>query len=50
VMHRNVEELEAAVKRALTMHSGTAARERVLGNFTFDLREKRLLELLDEIL
>jgi glycosyltransferase involved in cell wall biosynthesis len=50
VMHRNVEELEAAVKRALTLDSGAAARERVLGNFTFDLREKRLLELLDEIL
>jgi glycosyltransferase involved in cell wall biosynthesis len=50
VMHRDVAELEQAVRKALTLATGLTARQQVLSNFTFALREERLLTLMKEIL
>ena len=50
VMHRNVEEVEQAVRKALTLETGADARQRVLSGFTYIQREERLLTLLKEIL
>jgi glycosyltransferase involved in cell wall biosynthesis len=50
VMKRSVDELEQAVRKALIMDSGPAARRYVLDHFTFALRERKVLELCDEIL
>lgn len=47
---RTVNELEKAVYKALSMNSGSAARQHVLENYTYILREERLIKLLDEIL
>ena len=43
-------ELEKAVRKALTMNSGYSARQHVLENYTYKLREERLITLLKEIL
>jgi glycosyltransferase involved in cell wall biosynthesis len=45
VMHRNVEELEQVVRKALTLNTGIDARQHVLDNFTLALREEKLLNL-----
>lgn len=50
VMHRDVAELEQAVRKALTLATGPTARQQVLSNFTFTLREERLLAVMKEIL
>lgn len=50
VMHRDVNELQQAVRQALTLNTGKSARDHVLRNFTLDLREKRILELFSSIL
>lgn len=50
VMHRDVAELEQAVRKALTLSTGSLAREQVLANFTFTLREERLLAVMKEVL
>jgi glycosyltransferase involved in cell wall biosynthesis len=50
VFHRSVEELEEAVRKALTMDTGAAAREHALNNFTYAIRKEKLLILLDKIL
>ncbi len=50
VMHRDVEELEQAVRHALSLGTGQIARTRVLANYSFALREERLLALLNQIL
>ncbi|MEI7983935.1 MAG: glycosyltransferase, partial [Bacteroidota bacterium] len=48
IRHRHVEELEHAVRKALTFNSGAAARQHVLNNFTLLQREEKLLKLLSE--
>lgn len=47
VNHRNKEELEKAILEALNLKTGKAARERVLTQFSFKLREEKLLEITD---
>ncbi len=49
VMHRDVAELEEAVRSALRLNTGVKARERVLSNFTFALREERILHLFNNL-
>ncbi len=50
INNRNVEELEDAVRKALKMDTGLQARQYVLDNFTFEIREKKLLALFSDIL
>jgi glycosyltransferase involved in cell wall biosynthesis len=50
VYHRDIVELEAAVMKALQADTGPAARERVLCNFTLELREERVLRLFQDTL
>lgn len=47
---RSIDELEQAVRRALTMDTGKEARNHVLANFTLGLREKKLISLMNEII
>lgn len=49
VNRRSVEELESAVRRALLLNTGTAARNRVLSLFSLDRREEALLEVFDRL-
>lgn len=46
VHSRNVEELEKAIRRALTLDTGEKARLHVQTNFNNELREKRLINIL----
>jgi glycosyltransferase involved in cell wall biosynthesis len=48
VKHRKVEELEAAIREALKMNSGSEARQRVLDMFSISLREKKVLNAIKE--
>lgn len=48
VEKRNLGSLENAVRKALTLNTGEEARQRVLQNFTFELREQRLLKILSD--
>lgn len=50
VKERSIDELGQAVRTALTMDTGKNARTHVLRNFTFELREKKLTDLLNEII
>jgi glycosyltransferase involved in cell wall biosynthesis len=45
VNHRNVEEIETAIEKALTMNTSAAARQRVIELFSFQKREKQLYEI-----
>jgi glycosyltransferase involved in cell wall biosynthesis len=47
VYKREIEELESALKKALTMNTGSAARVHTLENFSIELREKRSCEALN---
>jgi len=46
IYKREVAELEAAIRKALTLDTAKQAREYTLANFTMEKREDRLLELL----
>ena len=46
IKHRSVEAVEEAVRRALSLNTGAAARQHVLDHYTFAAREDRLLKLL----
>jgi glycosyltransferase involved in cell wall biosynthesis len=50
VYRRDVNELVAAVRKALTMNTGELARQHVLENFTLQHREAKILALFSEIL
>lgn len=50
IYHRSVEELEQAVRKALTMNTGTQARLYALNNFTYAIRKEKLLNLLGKII
>ena len=50
VYRRSVEELELAVRKALAMNSGAAARKHAMENFTYAIRKEKLLALLEKIL
>ena len=50
VYHRSVEELELAVRKALTMNTGANARQYALKNFTYAIRKEKLLDLLEQTL
>ena len=45
VQHRNVEEVEAAIEKALQMNTSADARQRVIDLFSFHKREKQLYEI-----
>jgi glycosyltransferase involved in cell wall biosynthesis len=45
IKHRDARELEQAVRKALLMDTGKQARERVIDNFSFTIRENRLTEI-----
>jgi glycosyltransferase involved in cell wall biosynthesis len=45
VMHRNVEEIDAAIDIALKMNTSAAARQRVIEMFSFEKREAQLVEI-----
>ncbi len=49
VMHRSVEEIEKAIERALKMDTSNAARQRVIELFSFEKREKQLVDIFKEI-
>ncbi|MBV5343062.1 hypothetical protein JZU68_05445 [bacterium] len=44
-MHRNVEEIDAAIDIALKMNTSAAARQRVIEMFSFEKREAQLVEI-----
>jgi len=48
IERRDFNELETAVRKALTLGSGAQARSHILQNYTLQLREERLLTLLHE--
>lgn len=48
VYHRDIDELEKAIRKALTMNNGKEAREHIIKNFTKEKREKELIQSLDE--
>jgi hypothetical protein len=50
VLKRDVSELELAVRKALTLHTGEAARMRILSNFTMKLRGERVLNVFRELI
>jgi glycosyltransferase involved in cell wall biosynthesis len=50
VQHRNVEEVEAAIEKALQMNTSADARQRVIDLFSFHKREKQLYEIFKKIL
>ena len=50
VRKRDIGELETAVRKALTLGSGAQARERVLKNFTYSLREESINQLFEKII
>lgn len=49
VLHRNVEEIEAAIEKAIKMNTASAARQRVIELFSFEKREKLLVEIFEKI-
>lgn len=49
VLHRNVEEIEAAIEKALTMNTSAAARQRVIELFSFEKREKQIVDIFQRI-
>jgi len=49
VMHRSVEEIGAAIDKALQMKTSEAARKRVIELFSFQKREKQLVEIFEKI-
>jgi glycosyltransferase involved in cell wall biosynthesis len=49
VYHRDVGELEKAVRQALQLSSGHEAADRVRMNFSFKLREERILKVFNSI-
>ena len=49
IYNRNVEELEKAILKALTLNTGKEARQRVLNQFSFNLREEKLLEITKDL-
>jgi len=48
VQKRNVEELENAILKALTLDTGKKAREHIIANFTMEKREQKIIEALRE--
>jgi glycosyltransferase involved in cell wall biosynthesis len=48
VKHRNVEELEIAIKEAMKLNSGEKARQRVLDLFSISVREEKILKIISE--
>ena len=50
VQHRNVEEVEAAIEKALQMNTSADARQRVIDLFSFQKREKLLVEIFEKLL
>jgi len=48
IYHRNVDELEKAIKEALTMDTGEKAREHIINNFSKRKRETDLIRVLNE--
>ncbi len=48
VKHRLVEELENAIDKALKMNTSNAARQRVIELFSFEKREKQLIQIFEK--
>jgi glycosyltransferase involved in cell wall biosynthesis len=48
VYKRNVDELEKAIQKALTLDKGKEAREYILTNFSVEKREKELMKVFNE--
>ena len=44
---RNVIELESAILKALHLNSGSEAREQILKNFTFEIKEEKLIKTIN---
>ncbi len=49
VKRRNVEEIEQAIAKAMKLETGSKARKRVLEHFSYEQREKGLLQIIGEI-
>ena len=49
IKQRRVEDLEAGIMQALEMNSGKMARQRVLNMFSFEKREKEILEIISAL-
>lgn len=49
IKHRKVENLEAGIAEALKLNSGKMARQRVLDMFSFEKREKEILNIMSEL-
>lgn len=49
VFKRSVEELEKAIKKALTLDTGKNARDHIVKNFSLEKREKELVNVMNEI-
>jgi glycosyltransferase involved in cell wall biosynthesis len=50
VQMRDAEELEKAIRKALNLNSGYNARLFVMKNFTFEVREKKLIQILLQVI
>lgn len=50
VKYRDVVEIEAAIGKALKMNTASAARQRVIELFSFEKREKQLVEIFEKLL
>lgn len=50
VLHRNIQELEDAVRQALLMNTGYKARERVIEQYSILNRQNKLLDLCDKMI
>lgn len=48
IKKRDVAELESGVRRALTLNSGKEAAKRIRENFSFGLREQKMMKVLQE--
>jgi len=48
IKNRTVEDLEVGIKKALTLNTASQARERVVELFSFEQREKKLVDILNE--
>ena len=46
VQKRSVDELEAAIYKAMELDTGKSAREHVIKNFSLEQREKKLIEII----
>jgi len=49
VYHRDIDELEKAIKKALTLNTGTQAREYIINSFSLEMREKKMMDILREL-